>query len=86
MPSTEIRGKVEISKRLTKALLPKIMGLDGSITSNNPDVMSNQIDTTVQLGGQTTEIDLGVIGEDHVLGKLERGKNIIYEKRKKEGT
>ena len=34
--------------------------------------MSNQIDTTVQFGRQTTEIDLGVIGEDHVLGKLER--------------
>ena len=58
----------------------------GSVASDYPEVMSNQADTTVQLRGQTTEVDLGAIGENHVLGKLERGKNIINEKREKEGT
>ena len=48
--------------------------------------MSNQADITVQLRRQTTEVDLGVIGEKHVLRKLKTGTNIINEKREKEGT
>ena len=49
------------------------------VTFGSPLVLSDQVNAAVQFCGQTAKADLRVICENHVLGKLKRGTDIIDE-------